>query len=206
MAAGPNIQVPEWLVARLKSAGGNLSPRYEASMYGPVNGFLTCYFPVHRRYLIKPQGKIRPAVWTELGSDEAILRISLDSYSGEVLSRDEVGGEDAIKIPDFITVKASASLHQDRVLLLAEVKRNGETLLAAQEQLAEYFEAFMDKTHADGTPLVTHLDGLLVAGNQAVMATWNPGADIQWSELVDLTGVEVDNFLKQITIANWYLL
>ena len=113
-----------------------------------------------------------------------------------------------MKIPDFITVKASASLHQDRVVLLVEVKRNDETLVAAQEKLAEYFEAFIDKTRADGTPLrlVTHLEGLLVAGNQAVMATWSSGEDIQWSELVDMTGVEVDNYLKQITIADWYLL
>lgn len=206
MADGPNIQVPGWLIARLNSAGGNFAPRYEASMYGPVNGFLACYFPVHRRYLIKPQGKIRPAVWTELGGDDAVLRISLDSYSGEVLSRDEKGSEDTVKIPDFITVKASASLHQDRVVLLVEVKRNDETILAAQEQLGEYFEAFMDKTRADGTPLVTHLNGLLVAGNQAVMASWTSGGEIQWSELVDMTGVEVDNFLKQITNANWYLL
>ena len=154
----------------------------------------------------KASGKIRSAVWTELGGDESVLRISLDSY--KVLSRDENGGEDSVKIPDFITVKASASLHQDRVVLLVEVKRNDETLVAAQEKLAEYFEAFIDKTRADGTPLrlVTHLERLLVAGNQAVMATWSSGEDIQWSELVDMTGVEVDNYLKQITIADWYLL
>lgn len=91
------------------------------------------------------------------------------------------------------------------MVLLVEVKRD-ETLVAAQEQLAEYFEAFIDKTRADGTPLVTHLEGLLVAGNQAVMATWNSGEEIQWSELVDMTGAEVDNYLKQITNANWYLL
>ena len=128
-------------------------------------------------------------IWTELGGDEALLRISLDSYSGEVLSRDERGGEDSVKNPDFITVKASASLHQDRMVLLAEVKRNDETLLAAREQLVEYFEAFMDKARADGTSLVTHLNGLLVAGNQAVMATWTSGEEIQWFEIVDMTGV-----------------
>ena len=111
-----------------------------------------------------------------------------------------------MKIPDFITVKASASLHQDRVVLLVEVKRNDETLVAAQEKLAEYFEAFIDKTLADGTPLVTHLERLLAAGNQAFMETWSSGEDIQWSELVDMTGVEVDIYQKQITIANWYLL
>ena len=59
-------------------------------------------------------GKIRPAVWTELGGDEAMLRISLDSYSGEVLSN-EKGSGDSIKIPDFVTVKANASLHHQRL-------------------------------------------------------------------------------------------
>jgi len=35
--APPNISIPDWLAAQLRSAGGRLSPRYEASLYGPVS-------------------------------------------------------------------------------------------------------------------------------------------------------------------------
>lgn len=70
----------------------DMKPQYRPQC-GPVNGFLACYFPVHRRYLIKPRGKIRPAIWTDLGGDEAMLRISLDS-----LSRDGKADEGAVKV------------------------------------------------------------------------------------------------------------
>ena len=76
------------MVLTFKSLSGLLHALTLRAVTGnTVDGFLACYFPVHRRYLIKPQGKIRSAVWTELGGDESMLRITLDSYSGEVLSR-----------------------------------------------------------------------------------------------------------------------
>ena len=39
MADSPKIQVSGWLFTHLNSTGGNLSPRYEASMYGATMGW-----------------------------------------------------------------------------------------------------------------------------------------------------------------------
>jgi hypothetical protein len=43
--------------------------------------------------MIKPQARIRPEYVTSLGEDEDMVRVSLDSYGGEVLSREEKGQE-----------------------------------------------------------------------------------------------------------------
>ena len=96
MVSFPDVVLKFKSLSSLSHAGRQ--PVTQIWSYGPINGFLACYVPVHRRYLIKPQMKIRPAVWNELGGDEAMLRISPDSYSGEVLSRDEKWGEDAVKM------------------------------------------------------------------------------------------------------------
>jgi len=58
----------------------------------------------------QPQGKIRPPNNPDIGDDEEVVRVSLDSYGGEVLSRDVRGREESVKIPDFIVVKATGSL------------------------------------------------------------------------------------------------
>jgi len=77
----------------------------EASLYGPINSLLTFHFPVVRQYMIKPQGKIRPQHSSDIADDEEMVRVSLDSYDGEVLSRDEKGGEQSVKVPDFTVSK-----------------------------------------------------------------------------------------------------
>src|SRR5258708_14020247 len=135
----PNLPIPDWLAARLRSAGGELSPRYEASLYGPINCLLVLHFPLTRQYMIKPQGKIRPQYTADIIDDESLVRVSLDSYGGEVLSRDERGGEQSVKIPDFTVVKATASLHGDRVLLIVEGKHPVISLDAALPPMAEHF-------------------------------------------------------------------
>jgi hypothetical protein len=202
--APPNLPIPDWLAARLRSAGGGLSPRYEASLYGPLNSFLTWYFPPTRQFMIKPQGKIRPHYSSDIADDVDMVRVSIDSYGGEVLSRDEKGGEQSVKIPDFVVVKASASLHGDRVLMIVEVKRGDMSLDAAKEQLAEYFGSFADKVGFDGQPLFDHLEGLVVVGKYIVMASLpTPGGLLEFSPLRDITGNIVHDFVRGIAVANW---
>src|ERR1700733_7852100 len=141
----PTPPMPAWLAGRVRAAGGNLAPRYEASLYGPINCLLTWHFPLARQFMIKPQPKIRPEYISDIPPGEDQVRTSIDSYGGEVLPRDEKGGEKRVKIPDFIVVKATASLHDDRPLMIAEIKRGVVTVDSAGEQLASYFEAVEDK-------------------------------------------------------------
>ena len=101
----PDLPIPPWLATRLRTAGGEGSPRYEASLYGPINCLLMWHFPVAQQYMIKPQGKIRPQYDSDIADGDDLARISLDSYGGEVIPRDERGGEQSVKIPDFIVVK-----------------------------------------------------------------------------------------------------
>jgi hypothetical protein len=207
MAAPPNQPIPLWLAARLRSAGGDLSPRYEASLYGPINSLLVWYFPVTQQFMIKPQAKIRPEYSYDMvdDGDEDMVRVSLDSYDAEVLPREEEGGESSLKVPDFIAVKATASLHNDRVLFVVEVKRLHMSLQSAKEQLAEYFGALVDKHRfSDGQPLFDHLEGLLVVGNLVTFATLaTPGAIVQFSPFHDIAGGAVHTFVRAIAAAHW---
>jgi hypothetical protein len=155
--------------------------------------------------MIKPQGKIRPHFHSDIEDDVDMVRVSLDSYGGEVLSRDEKGGEQSLKVPDCTVVKATASLHDDRVLMIVEVKRVEMTLKAAKEQLAEYFGSLVDKGERfDGQPLFDHLEGLLVVGKDVLLARLpTPGGVVNYSSLHDITGGAVHDFLMGITSANW---
>lgn len=62
-----------------------------------------------------------------------------------------------MKIPDFIVVKASASLHRDRILMVVEVKPASMPDDAAMEQIAAYFSTLARKTTLDGEPLFDRL-------------------------------------------------
>jgi hypothetical protein len=155
--------------------------------------------------MIKPQGKIRPQHSSDIADDEEMVRVSLDSYDGEVLARDEKGGEQSVKVPDFTVVKATSSLHGDRVLMIVEVKRVGMSLDAAKGQMGEYFGSLVDKHRfSDGQPLFDHLEGLLVVGKDVLLATLPaPGGLVQFSPLYDITGNAVHNFIREVSVANW---
>jgi hypothetical protein len=55
---------PEWTRQRLVNTFAN-PPRYENSYYGPINGILNSIFPVHQRFLVKPQAVLRPTLPVE---------------------------------------------------------------------------------------------------------------------------------------------
>ncbi|KAF8815506.1 hypothetical protein BYT27DRAFT_7128975 [Phlegmacium glaucopus] len=203
MNLNPALLIPNWVHERIRAAGGHLSPRYEAAMYGPINSFLGCYYPVTVGFMVKPQGKIRPEHVTDIREEE-LARVSIDSYGGEVLSRDQRGGEKGVLVPDFIVVKATSSLYMDRVLLIVEIKRHDESPLVAHEQLLAYMEAFADKTkYFDGGKLFEQLYGMLVMGNQASLFTVKHNEEAVITIFHDMNSVEVQQFLRDIAIRNW---
>jgi hypothetical protein len=205
-ANAPNTPMPGWLVDRIKATGSSLKPRYEASLYGPINTLLTWRFPAHRQFMVKPQGKIRPHYATDdadLG-EEGMARLSLDSYRSEVLPRGMIGREQGVMVPDFILTKASASLNADRVLAVVEVKPSDMDDLAALGQLGEYLGMFQDKVTVDGQPLFATLYGLLVIGHHVIILTVEgPGAAPKESQRYDITSQVVHNFLETIAAENW---
>ena len=202
----PNIPIPAWLADRLWAAGGNEAPRYEASLYGPINSLLMWHFPVAQQFMIKPQALIRPEYINEILDDHNVelVRVSLDSYSGEVISRDEKGEEQSLKRPDFIVVKATPSLHNDQLLLVVEIKRQGVQLQSAKEQIAEYFGSLADKTcFGTDQPIFGSLDGLLILGKEAMKVSLaHPGGAVGFSRPYSITSGTIHNFLRSIAIAH----
>ncbi len=80
---------PDWLQDRLRAMGGDLAPRYESSLCGPITSLLVWFFPITRRFMVKPQARIRPEHAGIPLSDqsEELTPGSLDSYDAEVLLR-----------------------------------------------------------------------------------------------------------------------
>lgn len=140
MASKPPQSIPDWLFHRL-CAAGQTPPRYEASLYGPVNGILATYFPPQQCFMIKPQGKVRPGY----EYDVEVVRRSVDSYNDTVRPRGQGELEDDVKIPDFIVVKGSATLSGDIPLLIVEVKRDDSDDKTARNQINSYMDAFAAK-------------------------------------------------------------
>jgi hypothetical protein len=155
MANIPPDLIPEWLSNCITAAGSDFSGRYEASLYGPITAFLTKHFPIDSQFMVKPQGKIRPPYSADV--DDDVVRVSLDSYSSEVLSRDQPGSEIGVDVPDFIVVKASPGLRGDHVLVVVEVKCIGQTVPSGVVRLGEYMGAFADKSTLDGGSLFSRL-------------------------------------------------
>lgn len=84
--------------------------------------------------MIKLQRKICPEHTSDVVNDDVeMVCISLDSYNGEVLSREEKGGEQSLKAPDFTVVKATASLHNNHILMIIDVKCFEMSLESAQD-------------------------------------------------------------------------
>jgi hypothetical protein len=131
--------IPDWHLNRLHAAS-HAPPRYEASLYGPMNSILAMYFPPQQRFMVKPQGKVCPGYEYDVGD----VRKSFDSYNEPVQPRGE-GEEADVKIPDFIVVKGTATLTDDVPLLLVEIKHDDLDEATSIVQLGKYMGAFADK-------------------------------------------------------------
>ena len=140
MASKVPQSIPDWLLHRLQMAS-QTPPRYEASLYGPINSILATYFLPQQRFIVKPQGRVRPGYEYNVGE---VVRRSVDSYNQPVQPRRQ-GEEKNVKIPDFIVVKGSATLSNDVPLLIVEIKRDDSDDEVARFQISQYMDAFAIK-------------------------------------------------------------
>ncbi|KAF9014871.1 hypothetical protein BDZ89DRAFT_1076268 [Hymenopellis radicata] len=109
---------------------GNLDKvHYEASLNGPHNMFLNCYFPATSTFMVKPVPRLRRSIPS--GSPPA-GRTSIDSYDQEV----ETSRKD--DIPDFVVCKSGADLHGDIPLIVWELKRDDADGSRTATQLDRY--------------------------------------------------------------------
>lgn len=100
-----SVTVPEWLVKRFAAIYAK-PPHYEASYYGPINMFLTVYFPAGDHYLVKPQARLRqPSSPGE--------RVSIDSNGQEVGTEMTMGTRTsslAWEVPNFLVTFLCSSM------------------------------------------------------------------------------------------------
>jgi hypothetical protein len=198
-----NVIIPPWLSGRLIAAGSDNGPRYESSLYGPVLNLLTLHFPTTERYMVKPQPKIRPEYVAELNDDDEegeLVRSSLDSYRSEV--RPKGHSPESFVVPDFIVVKPTASLYDDKVLLIVEVKPASADVLEAKEQIGNYLDTMMDKTvFGTNDPLSQCLLGLLIIGKYAITVSLTKGDhQIGYSDMYFLTGGHIHTWLRNLAL------
>ncbi|EKM50645.1 uncharacterized protein PHACADRAFT_32656 [Phanerochaete carnosa HHB-10118-sp] len=177
---------PEWLAKRLSTLTESLpagpasrqlvdpdetraadqpdhAPRYEASMYGPMNASLTLFFPLELSFMVKPQPRIRkplsPAQVAQI-QGKHVRNISSDSYDNVVYVSDKD------LIPDFIVCLGGAGLHDDEYLMMVEVKRHGEQFCDHTKQLDSYTEWTKRTNRADLDRLI-----MVVIGSVAMCQT-----------------------------------
>lgn len=74
---------------------------------------------------------------------------SIDSFGDQTLARSEGGWEDALLKPDFLVVKATASVDADVVLALVEVKLGNADVATSMNQVESYLDALQTKNYAD---------------------------------------------------------
>jgi len=125
---------PLWLLGRLMNLALE-GAHYEASFGGAHMAFLTCIFPIRHSFMVKPIPRLRTAI-SETTSEGT--RRSIDSYNREV----EVRKDDSV--PDFAVVKATASLHDDCLLLIWELKRDDDDGSQSSIQISRYVRWAVD--------------------------------------------------------------
>jgi hypothetical protein len=198
----PETKPPAWVYDRIRAAGQPGAVRYEASLYGPLNAFLSAYFPPTQWFLVKPQPKIRPEYLANPG--ETPMRLSVDSYGASVLPRSIGGAEYPLKSPDFIVAKATEQVDGDRILLIVEAKPQDGSEEHAREQLSEYMETFAEKYHAGtGEPLTEVVRGLLIIGGKVSLLSVPINGQAGWTDLTPFTHVAVHTFIRDIVTRNW---
>lgn len=165
------LAAPPWVYNRLDATAGPDGARYESSFYGPVNAWLVSYFTVQNGFMCKPQPKIRP-LYTPAEDD---ARVSLDSYDGEVLPRELGGREVDLRSPDFMIVRATDSIDNDRMVLIVEIKLGHVQFLLALNQLMDYLRGMKRKIANNPLdPLFNRdLRGMLVIGGNVYIISLN---------------------------------
>jgi len=193
MTMNPPQSIPDWLLDRLYAAS-QAPPRYEASLYGPMDSILATYFPPQQRFMVKPQGKVRPGYEYDVGD----VRKSFDSYNEPVQPRGE-GEEADVKIPDFIVVKGTATLTDDVPLLVVEIKRDDLDEATSIVQLGEYMGAFADKFGN------FKFKGALVQSSKVLLYEWPTTAPFvpKLKKTSVITDVTFLKWVRNIAMDNW---
>jgi hypothetical protein len=193
---------PTWVYNRITATGGKLGARYEASMYGPINSFLSSYFPAHQNFMVKPQPKLRPEFVPD-GSDPG-ARISHDSYRASVIPRAFPGLEEGLLSPDFIVIKATSEKDNDELLLVVEIKPKDRSLQNAEEQLVDYMESVANKVRVDTNEPICkgEVKGMLVVGDKVTLLALPIGGKVGRTGPQTFRHVAVDALLESIAKNN----
>jgi hypothetical protein len=140
-----------WLALRIANTIQDDRVRYEASLYGPLNGLLGHVFPLQRTFMVKPQAKLRPTLGPPPVNPPQGVRVSTDSMNNQVASRTTVVGRrrEVVDEPDFVVVKSGPNYGDDMALAIIEVKRDDEPLLADLDQIQRYMQSIFSKGPAN---------------------------------------------------------
>ncbi|KAJ7600645.1 hypothetical protein C8J56DRAFT_1156976 [Mycena floridula] len=198
--------VDPWIPYHLKQTIQSI-PRFEHMVYGQLISYLASILPHRRRFMTIPQFILRRTMQPhEIRVDRA--NVSTGSTGGLHESRNLPGAEHGTMFPDFVTVKVTplAGLARDhRVVCLIEVKKDGDSIYKARDQMWGYMEQIIG--HPNREP---NLYGFLVLG--AVVEVYRiqdegfGEGDVPFY-LRDITmfdaADEFTNGLCDIAIANW---
>ncbi|KIM72815.1 hypothetical protein PILCRDRAFT_15794 [Piloderma croceum F 1598] len=180
-----SITVPEWLLKRFAAVYAK-PPHYEASYYGPINMFLTVYFPAGYHYLVKPQARLRqPSSPGE--------RVSIDSNGQEVGTRNDDGN------PDFLVSIGSSELSNDVPLLIYEVKREDSGDTEAAQQMDRYINWAMQYLSVLLPHASRKIWAVLVTGSKSDIYMMEQGSSIiKITYGLDTTGTQIRGILQHI--------
>ncbi|KAF8630328.1 hypothetical protein AX17_005437, partial [Amanita inopinata Kibby_2008] len=183
--------LPKWIFERLYNLGTK-SVRYEASFSGPHNAFLQTYFDPGFLFLIKPIPRIRTQASTD---EEAAGRTSKDSYNQKV----EIRSDDAV--PDFLVCASGPGLHDDRPLLLWELKRDDKDATRTAAQAAQYerwIRAYQDAENRAVTSQPNTIYLAIVEKSTVTITQFDPSDLLVISTICDVLSTELDTILKRI--------
>jgi hypothetical protein len=180
-----SVTVPEWLLKRFAAVYAK-PPHYEASYYGPINMFLTVYFPAGDHYLVKPQARLRqPSSPGE--------RVSIDSNGQEVGTRNDDGN------PDFLVSIGSSELSNDVPLLIYEVKREDSGDTEAAQQMDRYINWAMQYLSVLLPHASRKIWAVLVTGSKSDVYMMEQGSSIiKITYGLDTTGTQIRGILQRI--------
>lgn len=199
MAAPPNTPIPTWLAARFTA--GDRRPQYDI-----VCTLLLWRFPIERRFMVNPPASIGLYFPMDVDGSDSELPRSINASNHEVISIETgPGNRGPVNFPDFIVTKVGGTLNEleDRILLVVEVKPSHAEVPAATTQLGNYLTVIQDKAAVDGRPLSSTLFGMVIVGDQAILARLTTGGKPEDMGIHSITGPTVYRFLSDIAVANW---
>jgi len=153
-------------------------------------------------YLAVEEGNSDEAADESDHSDEVfgVEDTSFDSYGNPTSSRVINGSLKGYRYPDFIIVKATTSLTNDTILLIVEVKKNGNSITTSRLQIQEYLRMAAPKRR------VRLLQGLLVMGpttESFFLVSGAHDAAVVPGPSFHTTGQNLQTHIHTIAAQNW---